>query len=273
MRLLAVSLLVLGTAIAARAQDQVPTSEAKGVSSTATDVAPPAAANTPSENPSPSAPPSAAGNATPLLALATPRTNLAALSFSNSASGLTSVSAFGAPSSASPSPAGAADPAPASPSAYGFNERDYNLDIAFGIAVVRFRSPAFYATAVGPHVSAAFYLKDWLAVEGAITAAFAPSIYSDNVRYLGYAGGLKIPFSLGRRRLEPWAHALGGGVHVGPQTAVGSRNGFELTAGGGVDYALTPRVSLRIEADYLGSHMFSQWLNSGQGLAGVVFHF
>jgi opacity protein-like surface antigen len=195
------------------------------------------------------------------------------MSFSSSASGSTSALAFGATTSTSSSPARAADPAPPSPSAYGFNERDYNLDITFGVAVVRFRSPAFYATAVGPHVSAAFYLKDWLAVEGAITAAFAPSIYSDNVRYLSYAGGLKIPFSLGRKRLEPWAHALAGGVHVGPQTALGSRNGFELTAGGGLDYALTPRVSLRIEADYLGSRMFSQWLNSGQGLAGVVFHF
>jgi hypothetical protein len=40
-----------------------------------------------------------------------------------------------------------------------------------------------------------------------------------------------------------------------------------------VDYGLNPRVSLRLEGDYLRSHIFGQWQNGAQGIATVVFHF
>jgi hypothetical protein len=265
MRLLAVSLIVLGIATAARAQDSAVAPARDTVFNVAAEETSPPDANA-------SAPLStSASAATPLLSVGVPRASLAALSFAGSPFDVGSAS----PSAFSPVVATSSSASPSVPPKpqYGYNERDYNIDIAFAIDVVRFRSPAFYATAVGPHVSAAFFFKDWLAVEGAITSAFAPAIFSDTVRYLSYSGGLKMPFSLGRKKFEPWAHILAGGLHVGPQTSLGSKNGFEFTAGGGVDYALSPRWSLRIEADYLGSHLYSQWLHSGQGLAGVVFHF
>jgi hypothetical protein len=197
-----------------------------------------------------------------LLAFSTPRPSLAALSFA-------APTATSAPASSAAPPA---DPPSAPQTNYRYNERDYRLEIAIGVAIVRFRSSVYYATGVGTHTAAAYYLKDWLAVEGAVTTAFAPTVFAnENVKYLGYAGGAKI--SGGRARFEPWLHVLAGGIHVIPQTALGGKNGFEVTAGLGVDYGLTPRVSLRAEGDYLRSHVFGEWQNNAQAIAAVVVHF
>lgn len=256
--LLALPLIMLSISSAARAQ-QLPLSTTSITAPTADPLLAPQASQSSDDeaaiSPANSSEPS-------LLAFAAPRPSLAALSFA------TRSSAAATGSSLAPSP----DPAPAPQSTYRYTERDYRLEIALGIAIVRFRSSVYYATGVGTHTAAAYFLKDWLAVEGAITTAFAPAIFAnENIKYLGYAGGAKI--SGGRARFEPWAHVLAGGIHVVPQTALGGKNGFEVTAGGGVDYGLTPRVSLRAEGDYLRSHLFGQWQNSAQAIAAVVVHF
>jgi hypothetical protein len=261
--LLAVPLMVLGITSAAWAQDETCSSTASVVSDAST-----APASSPDANDGKGAIPRA--QKLSLISLGAPRPGLAALSFSNSLSTNAFSASAAVPSSASSS--AAAKAAPASPKPYGYNERDYNLEIALGISVVRFRSQAYYATGVGFHSAAAFFFKDWMAIEGAVTTFFAPTVFAgENIRFVSYGAGPKI--SLGRRRLEPWVHVLGGGAHVVPQTAFGGKNGFEVTAGAGVDYGLNPRVSLRLEGDYLGTRFFSQWQNSGQGIAAIVFHF
>jgi len=256
--LLALPLIMLGISSTARAQE-LPTS--------ATSISAPAAASPSAPQPSQPSDDEAATRAansagSSLLAFAAPRPSLAVLSFATPAS----------TSAPAPSAAPSANPPPAPQTTYRYTERDYRLEIALGIAVVRFRSSAYYATGVGTHTAVAYYLKDWLAAEGVITTAFAPAIFAnENVKYLGYAGGAK--FAGGRARFEPWAHVLAGGIHMIPKTSLGGKNGFEITAGAGVDYGLTPRVSLRAEGDYLRSHLFGQWQNSAQGIAAVVVHF
>jgi hypothetical protein len=193
-----------------------------------------------------------------LFALGAPHPSLAALS-------------FGASPTTSPVPA-PADPQPAPQVMYRYNERDYRLEIAIGAAVVRFRSSVYLATGVGTHTAVGYFWKDWVAFEGAITTAFAPQIFDrESIKYLSYAGGVK--FTSGRAKFEPWVHVLAGGIHLMPQTALSGKNGFEVTSGIGLDYGLTPRLSLRIEGDYLRSHIFNAWQNSGQGVAAMVVHF
>jgi hypothetical protein len=206
----------------------------------------------------------------PLVALALPPRSLAALSFATPAP----AASFDASGNSLPSwPAPSADPSPANPRPpYGYNERDYNLEIALGVSVIRFRASVYQATGVGFHTAAAFFLKNWLAVETAITSGFAPAIYADeHVKILTYGGGPKI--ALGHARIEPWLHVLAGGIHALPQTAAGGQNGFQVTSGLGADYGLNPRLSIRLEGDYVGSRLFSQWQNNYQGIAAVVIHF
>jgi hypothetical protein len=205
-----------------------------------------------------------------LASLAPPQTSLDALSFS-------SLPDFhppaGAASTASALPA---KPSPASPrpGAFDYAERDYRWEISLGFALIRFRSSLYYASLAGFHSSLAYFLTDWIAIEGATNTGFAPEIYDrEHVKYLGYGAGPRFSLGYHARRLEPWVHALIGGIHVIPQTGLGGKNAFELTAGGGVDFLWNPRVSTRLELDYLWSNLFGQEQNNAQGSLGLVFNF
>jgi hypothetical protein len=200
-------------------------------------------------------------------ALNPPETTLAAMSFATP-------SAEPASAVSSPAMPGAApQPAAASPkSLYDYDQRDYRWEIALGVALVRFRSSVYYATAVGVNSDVAFFLRPELAVEGSVTTAFAPTIFqNEHIKYLGYDGGARYYFMTGR--WQPWVHGLAGGAHILPQTSLGSQNGFEFLVGGGADYSLSPRLAVRAEVDYLRTHVFSQWQNDGQASLSFVFRF
>jgi hypothetical protein len=153
---------------------------------------------------------------------------------------------------------------------YSENPNQWQLGIAF--ALVRFRSSVYYASAPGFNSSLAYWWKEWVAIEGSVTTAFAPPVFeNEHFRYLGYGAGPK--FSFGHGRFEPWAHALVGGVHLIPQTAASGENGFEVTMGGGVDYVINDVISAKAGVDYLGTHMFGQWQSSAQIVAGFSFRF
>ena len=148
--------------------------------------------------------------------------------------------------------------------------RKWELGLAF--ALVRFRSSIYYASAPGLNSSLTYWWKDRIAFEGSVTSAFAPPVFAnEHFRYLGYGAGPK--FSFGSGRLEPWAHALVGGVHLIPQTAASGKNGFEVTMGGGVDYAINDVISAKGGVDYLGTHMFGEWQSSVQIIAGLSLRF
>ena len=168
----------------------------------------------------------------------------------------------------------AAGPLPAAPRPkFVFGSRDdYRWQLALGVALVRFRSPFYYATAVGVNTSLTYFTNEWFAVEGSLTTAFAPTInVNEHVKYTGYGAGPKIA---GRgKKWEPWAHAIVGGLHIVPKTGGNSENGFELQIGGGTDYRIFPHLSARVEVDWLRTHVFGAWENSGQANANIVFHF
>jgi len=165
-----------------------------------------------------------------------------------------------------------AEAVPASPdpkSTYG-DRGDWQL--ALGVSLLRFRSSVYYATAVGTDTSVTYFASDWLGVEGKIITAFAPTIYlNEHVKYLSYGAGPKIAWR--RRKWEPWAHTIVGGVHIQPQTAGNSTSGLGLQAGGGVDYRILSNLSARVGVDWVGTRMFGQWQNSGQANVDVVLHF
>jgi hypothetical protein len=169
-------------------------------------------------------------------------------------------------------PAKSASPAskPIPKTYYSENPNKWQLGLAF--ALVRFRSSVYYASAPGLNTSLAYWWKEWVAVEGSITTAFAPPVFAnEHFRYLSYGAGPK--FSLGHGRLEPWAHALVGGVHLLPQTGNGGKNGAEFILGGGVDYVINDLISAKGGVDYLGTHMFGEWQSSVQVVAGFSLRF
>jgi hypothetical protein len=173
--------------------------------------------------------------------------------------------------SAEPASADPATPSPKPRFVYGGRD-DYRWQLGLSLALVRFNSSQFNATAIGIKTSVAYFLNEWLGVEGSVTAAFSPSTIGNNhVKLLIYGGGPKVAWR--QKRWEPWLHGIFGGAHLQPQTAGGSRSSFAIEAGGGADYRWNPHLSFRAEGNYLRTGFFSQSQNNFQISGGAVLHF
>jgi hypothetical protein len=166
--------------------------------------------------------------------------------------------------------------APAAPPAkprFVFGDRDdYRWQLGMGVEIFRFLSSRFDATMAGTNTMVTYFTNGWFAFEGNLVTGFAPEIYqSEHVKLFGGGGGIRVGSR--RARWEPWGHVLVGGAHLQPQTANASKTGLMVQTGGGVDYRVHARLSIRLEGDWVYTTFFSQTQNSFQGVAGVVLHF
>jgi opacity protein-like surface antigen len=84
------------------------------------------------------------------------------------------------------------------------------------------------------------------------------------------------------RRITPFGEALFGVAHAGASIAggsLGSQNAFAMTLGGGVDYRLTNRFSIRpLQVDYLLTRFpegtgSNQTQNNLRASTGILIHF
>jgi len=168
---------------------------------------------------------------------------------------------------------GAPEPSPNPTPRFIYSDRDdYRWQLFVGVSFERFRSSIYSASAAGTDTSITYFLNDWLGVEGNVATYFAPTILAGyHVKLVNYGGGARVTWR--RPRWEPWFHGIVGGTHALPQTADESQNGFQFQLGGGADYRLAPRLSVRGEVDYVRTHLFGQWQNNGQADLGIVLHF
>ena len=173
---------------------------------------------------------------------------------------------------AEPALADPPSPSPTPKFVYGSRE-DYRWQLGLGFAWFRFQSSVFNANAFGEKTTVTYFLNEWLAVEGSLTAVFGPRIYpqNDHSKFAIYGGGPKVAWR--QKRWEPWLHGIFGGAHEIPQTAAGSKNSYSIMVGGGADYRWNPRISFRGEGDYVLTGFFSKTQNCFQLSGGIVFHF
>ena len=164
-------------------------------------------------------------------------------------------------------------PAPAPDPKFVFGGRDdFRWQLGVGVDWLRFRSSIFNASAVGVKSSVTYFTNNWFGIEGNVSAAFAPTIYvNEHVKLLVYGAGPKIAWR--ERRWEPWAHGIFGGSHEQPKTQGHSKNSFAIELGGGADYRINPRLSARLEANWVRTTFFSKSQNTFELMAGAVFHF
>jgi opacity protein-like surface antigen len=164
-----------------------------------------------------------------------------------------------------------ASPSPRPKFLYGGRE-DYRWELGLEASWLRFRSTVFNASAVGINTSVVYFTNDWFGIEGNISAVFAPTILAnEHVKIVTYGAGPKI--ARRQKQWEPWLHGIFGGAHEQPQISGQSRNTYVIKAGGGADYRWNPRVSLRLEGDYVRTGFFKQSQNNFQLAGGIVFHF
>jgi hypothetical protein len=62
-------------------------------------------------------------------------------------------------------------------------------------------------------------------------------------------------------------------AHVNPQLAGVGKNGVAIQAGGGADYTLGGPWTVRMEGDWVLTHLYSQLQNNFQLVTGLVLHF
>src|SRR5882724_10967913 len=172
-----------------------------------------------------------------------------------------------------PSPKAALPDAPAPSQSSSFNEEGYRWDLAVGYEYIHFDSTQFSANLSGLHTDLTYNLNSWFGLEGNVVSAWGGEIGGERTKYVLYAAGGRVGFGPLRKRLSPWAHALVGGVHLNPQVGGESKNSFAVQAGGGADWAYNSRVSLRAEADYVRSTLYSSTQNNFQIGLGAVIHF
>ena len=178
---------------------------------------------------------------------------------------------------ATPAPAPSAalpgDPTPSPDPTFIYGGRDdYRWQLGLGASWERFRSSVFNASAVGFNTSISYYLNNWLGVEGNALEAYAPTIFeNEHVKLFNFTGGPRIAWR--QRRWEPWLHGLVGLSHEQPQTSGHSRNAFAAQIGGGADYRINPRLSLRLQGDLLHTLFFGQSQNNFVLVGGAVIHF
>ena len=151
----------------------------------------------------------------------------------------------------------------------------YRWDLAVGYEYVHFKSAPFSANLSGIHTSLAYSVNEWFALEGSVVSAFGGDVFQggEMSKYVLYTGGGRIFWNRQPHRFSPWAHILVGGVHMNPQIANSSKNGFALQTGGGVDWSFNPRLSFRGEADYVRTQLYSSSQNNFQIGVGLVLHF
>jgi len=101
--------------------------------------------------------------------------------------------------------------------------------------------------------------------------------YGSQLTVYNYMAGPQ--YSIRRDKSRFFAHVLFGKAQNTINIATASRNGFlsvgrTIAAGGGYDWDLTPRFTLRaVQADYLNTHTFGFTQNDIRISTGVVFHF
>jgi hypothetical protein len=133
----------------------------------------------------------------------------------------------------------------------------------------------------GVNVTLTRFLTSWFGLDAQLGAGLLGNTYATStppnlgVHSLFVGGGPRIAIR-GRSRFEPWVHATAGLQDFRfTQTAgiLGSNHGFGLTAGGGVDIALSQYLGLREEADIIETNLFSTYQRHFQVVSGVVFNF
>jgi hypothetical protein len=163
-------------------------------------------------------------------------------------------------------------PVPAAPAPNHHDTDRGEIDLGLGFSYLRFRSSPFNANTFGTNTSFTYFASSWIGIDGNISTGFgSQSSSSAMAKSVVYGAGVRV-IQPRERRVRPWAHVLLGGIHMFPQTAF-SNNGFAAQLGGGADYRLRYWLWLRVEGNYVHSHLYTQGQNNLQIASSVVYRF
>jgi hypothetical protein len=148
-----------------------------------------------------------------------------------------------------------------------------NVEVYGGYTYFRFyEAPHLASNMNGFNFSAQYFPRDWIALDGEVMGAFGSQAGTNTRFFMGVAGP-RVRWTTARG-IDLWAHAMGGGAYLSPQTPYGSQGAFAFEVGGGADLSPPHRhVALRVSGDLVGTSYFSTYQFSPKVSAGLVFKF
>jgi outer membrane immunogenic protein len=154
------------------------------------------------------------------------------------------------------------------------------LEVGAGYDYVRSNAPPGGCTCFslnGGDASFAYHFDSAIAAVAEISSVHAGNIAGSgaDLTLTSYLFGPRY-YWRNHTRFTPFGQVFLGGAHAGTSLAGAESNAFAAKIGGGVDYPLTHRFSLRPQANYYLAH-FANGTNDHQNNlqlgAGLVFHF
>lgn len=160
------------------------------------------------------------------------------------------------------------------------------FDVAIGYQYLRSNAPPSDCPCFGMNggfLSASVRMNSWLSIAGEFAGGHTDKISNlgQNLTLMTYTGGPRASWR--GHRFVPFAQALFGGAHASDSyfptatTYTTSATSWVLTAGGGVDYNLSPHLGIRpIEAQFVRTNFNNGSSNSQNALslgAGIVLRF
>ena len=129
----------------------------------------------------------------------------------------------------------------------------------------------------GPNFTITHFFNEWLGLDGGFTPGFGHTTAGSHLVTQSYDFGVGPRFALrGRHRVEPFVRTSIGMLHFHfdnsgalPETL----NSFEFAAGAGTGFKLTKKIWWTLEADYVGTHFFSNNQKDVEMRSQVVFNF
>jgi opacity protein-like surface antigen len=129
----------------------------------------------------------------------------------------------------------------------------------------------------GPNFTITHFFNKWLGLDGGFTPGFGHTTAGSHLVTQSYDFGVGPRFALrGRHRVEPFVRTSIGMLHFHfdnsgalPETL----NSFEFAAGAGTGFKLTKKIWWTLEADYVGTHFFSNNQKDVEMRSQVVFNF
>jgi len=121
----------------------------------------------------------------------------------------------------------------------------------------------------GGSVSGAAYFNNWLGIVGDF-GAYHFSQFGITANTYTFLGGPRLSANRGKS-FSPFVQALVGGDRLA--AGGGSTHGFSWSTGGGVDLAVSRRIAIRPQFDYIGLRFSNGTTHAARASISLVFRF
>jgi hypothetical protein len=148
----------------------------------------------------------------------------------------------------------------------------WQVSVGYQFNHINVRGSLIPFNTIGVNASVVRYIVQGFGVEAAAGGGYGIAQQNAKAGTLFVGAGAHLIY-MNRTRFEPWAHGLIGGATLNLGHPIPAKTGtIAWIAGGGLDYRISPRLAVRVQADYLGTHFWGAFQRNLQIVGGFVWN-